>query len=93
MVTHEKHIDAYDQMFLYGNRIVIGKYFKQQVRSPYSYIQCDRGEAYIYSHLIRAMKFQMRQNSRRQKGSEPMYQFFKTSLLEIQSIVEIVEDE
>jgi hypothetical protein len=57
MVAHEKHVDAYGQMFLYGNQNVMNKYFKQQGRSPYSYVQHDKGETYIYSHLIRAMKF------------------------------------
>jgi hypothetical protein len=51
--------------FFYGSQVIIGKYFKQQGRSPYSYIQCDKGEAYINSHLIKAMKFQMKQNFHR----------------------------
>jgi hypothetical protein len=57
MVAQEKHIDAYGQMFIYGSQVANGKYFKQQGRSPYSYVQCDKGETYIYSHLIKAMKF------------------------------------
>ncbi len=59
MVTKDKHVDAYGQMLIYGNQVVIGKYFKQQGRSPHSYVQCDIGEAYIYSHLIMVVKFQM----------------------------------
>jgi hypothetical protein len=55
--NREKHVDAYGQMFLYNNQVVISKYFKQQGRSPHSYVQCDMGETYIYSHLIKAMKF------------------------------------
>jgi hypothetical protein len=47
----------------FGSQVVIDKYFEQQGKSPYSYVQCDKGEAYIYSHLIRAMKFQMKQSS------------------------------
>jgi hypothetical protein len=38
MVIEDKHVDAYGQMFLYGSQVVIGKYFKQQGRSPYSYV-------------------------------------------------------
>ncbi len=38
MVAHEKHVNAYGQMILYGNQVVIGKYFKQQVENPYSYV-------------------------------------------------------
>jgi hypothetical protein len=93
MVAHGKHVDAYGQMFLYGSQIVIGKYFKQQGRSPYSYFQCDKGETYIYSHLIRAMKFQMKQKSHRQKKGKPVYQLSKIALLEIQFVVENIEDE
>jgi hypothetical protein len=59
MVTKDKQIDAYGQMFIYNNQVVIGKYFEQQGRSMYSYVQCDIGEAYIYSHFIRVVKFQM----------------------------------
>ncbi len=65
MVIEEKHVNTYGQMFFYDNQVVISKYFKQQGRSPYSYVQCDIGEAYIYSHFIRAMKFQMIQSSHR----------------------------
>jgi hypothetical protein len=80
-------------MFLYGNQVVIDKYFKQQGRSPYSYVWCDKGEAYIYSHLTRAMKFQMRKSSNRQKKGKHVYQLSKIALLDLQSIVENVEDE
>jgi hypothetical protein len=80
-------------MFLFGSQVVIDKYFKQQGRSSYSYVQCDKGEAYIYSHLIRAVKFQMKQCSHRQKGAKLVYQLSKIALLKIQSIVENVEDE
>ncbi len=73
MVIEEKHVNTYGQMFFYGNQIVINKYFKQQGRSSYSYVQCDIGEAYIYSHLIRAMKFQMIKSSHRQKGGKLVY--------------------
>jgi hypothetical protein len=73
MVIEKKHVDAYGQMFIYGSQVVIGKYFKQQGRSLYSYVQCDIGEAYIFSHLIRVVKFQMIQNSHRQKGGTPDY--------------------
>jgi hypothetical protein len=38
MVIEDKHVDAYGQMFLYSNQVVIGKYFKQQGRSLYSYV-------------------------------------------------------
>ncbi len=57
MVIEEKHIDAHGQMFLYCSQVFIGKYFKQQGRSLYSYVQYDIGETYIYSHLIRPVKF------------------------------------
>jgi hypothetical protein len=73
MVIKEKHVDAYNQMFLYGSQVVISKYFKQQGRSLYSYVQCHIGETYIYSHLIRVVKFQMMQSSHRHKRGKPMY--------------------
>jgi hypothetical protein len=57
MVTEEKHVDIYGQMFFYNSQVFIGKYFKQQGRSLYSYVQCDIGETYIYSHFIRPVKF------------------------------------
>jgi hypothetical protein len=59
MVTKEKHVNTYGHMFIYSSQVVIGKYFKQQGRSSYSYVRCDIGEAYIYSHLIKVVKFQM----------------------------------
>ncbi len=92
MVAQEKHVDAYGQMFLFGSQFVIDKYFKQQGRNPYSYVQCDRGETYIDSYLIRVVKFQMKQSFHRQKRAKPMYQLSKIAILEIQSIVENVED-
>ncbi len=58
-VTLERHVNVYGQMFIYGSQIVIGKYFEQQGRSSYSYVQCDKGEVYVYSRLIRVVKFQM----------------------------------
>jgi hypothetical protein len=73
MVIKKKHVDAYGQMFHYDSQVVTGKYFKQQGRSPYSYVQCDIGEAYIYSHFIRVVKFQMIQSSHKQKGGKPVY--------------------
>jgi hypothetical protein len=38
MVIEEKHVDTYGQMFFYSSQVVIGKHFKQQGRSPYSYV-------------------------------------------------------
>ncbi len=83
MVIKDEHVDAYGQMFLYNSQIVISKYFKQQGRSLYSYVQCDIGEAYIYSHFIRAVKFQIIQSSHKQKGRKSIYQIFKIILFEI----------
>jgi hypothetical protein len=41
--------------------------------SFYSCVQCDKGEAYLYSHLIRVVKFQMVQSSHKQKGGKLVY--------------------
>jgi hypothetical protein len=60
--------------FFYGSQIIIGKYFKQQGKSPYSYVQCDKGKLYIYSHLIRVVKFRTVQNFHKQKGGKLVYQ-------------------
>jgi hypothetical protein len=81
MVTEDKHVDAYGQMFLYSNQVVISKYFKQQGRSLYSYVHYDISETYIYSHMIRAVKFQMIQSSHRQKWRKSIYQLSKIAYL------------
>jgi hypothetical protein len=52
---------------------VIGKYYKQQGRSDLSYVLCSEGEAYIYSHLVRAVKFPMSQAVHRQRGNVVVY--------------------
>ncbi len=75
MVTKDKHVYVFGRAFLYGNQVVISRYFNQVVisryfnqvvisryfnqqgRSPYSYVQCDQGEVYIFSHLVKAIKF------------------------------------
>lgn len=57
MVTKDKHVYAFGQTFLYGNQVVISRYFNQQGRSPYSYVQCDQSEVYIFSHLVKVAKF------------------------------------
>jgi hypothetical protein len=56
-VTKDMHVDAFGQEFPHGSQVVIGRYFNQQGRNLYSYVQCDKSEAYIFSHLIRALKF------------------------------------
>ncbi len=56
MVTHEKHVDAYGQMFFYDSQFVIANISNNKVGIR-TYIQCDRSEAYIYSHLVKVMKF------------------------------------
>lgn len=81
MVTEDKHVDAYGQMLLYSNQVVIGKYFKQQGRRLYSYVQYDIIGTYIYSHLIRAVNFQMIQSSHRQKRRISIYQLSKIAYL------------
>jgi hypothetical protein len=62
MVTKDMHVDAFGQEFPHGSQVVIGKYFNQQGRNLYFYVQCDKGEAYVISHLIRVVKFQMVQS-------------------------------
>jgi hypothetical protein len=93
MVAKEKHVNAYGKT-LFGSQVVIDKYFNQQGRNPYSYVQCDMGKAYIYYHLVRAVMFQMVQNYHRQKGGKLVHQNSKTHVLvEIQYVIQDVKDE
>ncbi|CAM6089455.1 unnamed protein product [Calypogeia fissa] len=73
MVEEESKTDSYGQTVTKGEQIVKGKYYEQQGRNECSYVLCPYGEAYIYSHLVRAVKFPMRQAGHRQKGNITVY--------------------
>jgi hypothetical protein len=73
VVEEESKVDSYGQTVTKGEQIVIGKYYKQQGRSDLSYVLCSEGEAYIYSHLVRAVKFPMSQAVHRQRGNVVVY--------------------
>ncbi|CAM6129056.1 unnamed protein product [Calypogeia fissa] len=73
MVEEESKKDSYGQTVTKGEQIVKGKYYEQQGRNECSYVLCPDGEAYIYSHLVRAVKFPMRQAAHRQKGNITVY--------------------
>jgi hypothetical protein len=76
MVTKNIHVEAFHQEFLHGNQVLIGRYFNQQGKSSFYYVQCDKGETYIFSHLIRVVKFQMVQSFHKQKGGENLFSNF-----------------
>jgi hypothetical protein len=42
-----------------GEQIIIGKYYKRQGHSLMSYVLCDGGPTFIYSHLMIITKFNM----------------------------------
>ena len=67
-VEEESKEDCWGQKVYRGEQIVIGRYYKQKGRSMRSYILCDAGPAYIYSHLVIAAKFAMLPTQHRQKG-------------------------
>jgi hypothetical protein len=75
------------------SQVVIGRYFNQQGNSLYCYVQCDKGEAYIFSHLIKVMKFKMVQSFQRHKGGKPIFQLSKVVFLEIQYVIQNEENE
>jgi hypothetical protein len=67
-VEEESREDCWGQKVYKGEQIVVGRYYKQQGRSMRSYVLCDAGPAYIYSHLVIAAKFAMVPARHRQKG-------------------------
>ncbi|CAM6096299.1 unnamed protein product [Calypogeia fissa] len=94
MVEEESKIDHYGQTVTRGDQIVVGKYYRQQGRSQYSYVLCPEREAYIYSHLIRAVKFPMTQAIHRQRGNTAVYKLDPKTHAKLDSIIhEYLEDE
>ncbi|CAM6097897.1 unnamed protein product [Calypogeia fissa] len=73
MVEEHSKEDNYGQTVTRGEQLVVGKYYQQQGQSEYSYVLRPQGEAYIYSHLVRAMKFPMTQATHRQRGDIIVY--------------------
>ncbi len=59
MMDKVSKIDHWGQEVYRGEEIVVGKYYKREVCSLMSYILCDGGPTFIYSHLVIVAKFNM----------------------------------
>ena len=69
-VEEDSKEDCWGQKVYKGEQIVVGRYYKQKGRIMRSYVLCDAGPAYIYSHLVIAAKFAMLPARHRQKGGK-----------------------
>jgi hypothetical protein len=58
-VEEVNKVDYWGQEIYKGEQIVVGKYYKRQGHNPQSYVLCDGGPAFIYSHLVIMTKFNM----------------------------------
>jgi hypothetical protein len=52
-------VDCWGQEVYRGEQIIVGKYYKWQGWSPQSYVLCDGGSIFVYSHLVIALKLNM----------------------------------
>ena len=68
-IEEEMKEDSWGQKVYQGEQIVIGTYYKQKGKKLTSFIREDPSlQAFIYSHLVLALKFQMPMAMHRQKG-------------------------
>ena len=80
--------DAWKGVTEMGDEVVEGLYYKQQGKSPKSYVLLrDHGVARIFSHLVCHSKFAMSQLQHKQKRQTSVYCLSDTTLGHIQEII------
>jgi len=76
MVEEVNRVEYWGQEVYKGQHIVVEKYYKRQGRNSQSYVLCDGGPAFIYSHLVIATKFNMIIARRRQGHGKSGYKVY-----------------
>jgi hypothetical protein len=59
MVEDVNKVEYWGQEVYRGKHIVVGKYYKRQGCNSQSFVLCDGGLTFIYSHLVIVTKFNM----------------------------------
>jgi hypothetical protein len=76
-----------------GDEVVAKKYYKKWGNSNSTYVLLkDSHAVYLYSHLVRAMKFLMPPKSHRVFNNDSLYELLSDAVTRIQSFIVILND-